>query len=285
MTFAPAIPVGGIAGLALLDRTAERQFELFGRNPELRRDIEAFETRAGQITTVDDLMADRQVLRVVLGAYGLDEDLDRRAFVRKIIEEGSLDPEAFANRIADPAYREMAAELGFGDLGGRLVLSDVRERLVDRFQVRQFEQAVGEQDVDLRLALTFRREIARIAESEAVETSGWLRALGSRPLRRVIEAGFGLPTQFVALDLDQQVAELESVARRQYGAESPVVFADRANVEDMVRRFLVRSQIERGFGAAGGASSGAGTSTAVAILQAGGLGSGAQAGLFASQFG
>ncbi len=285
MAFAPTIPVGGLAGLALLDRTAERQIELFSRNPDLRRDIEAFRARAGGIETVDELMADRQVLRVVLGAFGLDDDLDRRAFIRKIVEEGSLDPSAFANRIADPAYRELAAELGFGDLGGRLALAEVRDRLVDRFRLRQFERAVGERDVDLRLALTFRREIARIAGSETADTSGWLRALGSRPLRRVIEAGFGLPPQFVALDLDAQVAELEGLARRRYGAESPAVFREPANVEDLVRRFLLRAQVERGVAPAAGVPGATGRSTALAILQAGGLGAGAQAGLFASRLG
>ncbi len=279
MTFAPILPVGGIAGLRFLDRTFERQFAVFTQSPEIQRTVAAFEERASTITTLDGLMADREVLQVVLGAFGLEEDLDKRAFVRKVLEEGSLEPRAFANRLADPAYRDMAAELGFGDLGGRLVLTDVRERLVRRYETRAFERAVGEGDVDLRLALTFRREIARISASETAETTGWLRVVGSQPLRRVVELAYGLPQQFGLLDIDRQVADLEAETRRRFGVESPAAFLDGAAVEEVLSRFLLRAQIERGIATTAAAAG----PTAVQILQAGGLGTATSANLFAAR--
>lgn len=278
--FSPIVPLGGLAGFRFIERSFDRQFAVFQQSPEIQRDIARFEAEAGSVETVEDLMADRRLLRVVLGAFGLDEDLDKRAFIRKVIEEGTNDPQAFANRLADPAYRELSETLGFGNFGNRLILGSVQETLLEQYKLRQFERAVGEQDVDLRLAMNFRREIAEIAESDAADTAGWFRVLGSRPLRRVVELGFGLPSQFGLIDIDQQANELSRIARERYGSESPQVFADSEVVEDMLQRFLVRAQIEAG----PSAQSQATTSTAVQILQAGGLGTAASAGLFASNF-
>ena len=244
--FAPIVPLGGLAGFRFLEQTHDRQLALFERSPEIRRDIAHYEAQAGEVETLEDLMADRRLLRVVLGAFGLEEDLDKRAYIRKVVEEGTLDPASVANRIADPAYRDLAETLGFGDLGNRLILTSVRERIVEQYKIRQFESAVGARDVDLRVAMAFRREIGEIAGSETAGSSGWLRILGSQPMRRVVEHAFNLPDQFALIDLDQQVLELERLSRGRYGSGSPAVFVDPATIDDTLNRFLVRAQIEGG---------------------------------------
>lgn len=275
---APVVPLAGVAGLAFLDRTYERQFALFTTDVEVARDVAAFRERAAGIDTAGALVRDTRVLRVTLGAFGLEDELPKRAFIRKVVEEGTLDPRAFANRLADPAWRRLAETLGFGDLGNGLALESVRDDLVARYRERAFERAVGEQDTGLRLALNFRRGVREIAESEAVDRAGWFRIMGSRPLRAVVEGAFNLPDQFGSLDLDQQRAELESLARRRFGSESPAVFRDPAVVEEVVRDFLLRAQIEQGPGPLTRGT------TALSILQGSGLGAGASAGLFSSNF-
>jgi hypothetical protein len=105
--------------------------------------------------------------------------------------------------------------------------------------------------------------------------------MGARPLRQVVETAFGLPTQFGLLDLDQQQAELSSRARARYGEESAAIFRDPEVVEDVVRRFLALSQARRGL--SGAVQAQPAGSPALQILEAGGLGPGAQAGLVASR--
>ena len=278
MSFQPVIPAGGLAGLRFLDRTYDRQFALFNRDPLLRRDIEHFREVAPGIDSAAALVTDTRALRVALGAFGLEEELPKRAFVRKVLEEGTLDPRALANRLADPAWKTFAAALGFGDLGSTLGREGVREELVERFRVRQFERATGDVDVNMRLALNFRREIGRIAESGSVETGGWFRVMGSRPLRAVIEKALGLPSQFGALDVDAQRGELERLSRKRFGGESPAVFRDPAKVEEAIRVFLARAQAEAG---PTGATRGA---TALTLLQSAAIGPAASGNLFASRF-
>ncbi|MFK7945597.1 MAG: DUF1217 domain-containing protein, partial [Paracoccaceae bacterium] len=210
MPIAPAIPLGGVAGLRLLDRTFDNQFQSFFRSPDVAREVAHFAENAGNITSIDDLMSDRRSLAVVLGAFGLDDDINKGAFVRKVIEEGTLDREAFANRLIEPGYAQMAEALGFGNFNGEgtLILENVRNNILQRYQERRFELAVGEVNLDLRLAMNFRREAASIAQETSDPRNAWLRLLGSTPLRTVMEGALNLPSQLAAIDLDQQVDEI-----------------------------------------------------------------------------
>ena len=278
MAFAPVVPFGGVAGLRFIDRTYAAQFETFSRSPDVQADIDYFMENAGKAATAEDLVADRRLLKVALGAFGLGDEVDKRAFIRKILDDGTLEPKALANRLADPAWAEFSRTLGYGDLGGLLIVRSVREDIAARYREREFEQAVGDSDVDMRLALNFRRQIREIASAPGTADSGWFKIMGSQPLRRVIETAYGLPSAFAQIDIDQQRTQLEDRTERLFGTASPEAFLSEENVEGLLRRFLVASQAQNGPGP------GAPGMTALTLLQSSGLGSGAQAGLFASNF-
>ncbi|MEL6767244.1 MAG: DUF1217 domain-containing protein [Pseudomonadota bacterium] len=273
----PAIPLGGVAGLKLLDRTFDRQLETFSKSPELQREMDDFLDRAGTVQSAEELVSDRQLLKVALGAFGLEDELPKRALIRKVLEEGTLNPDSLANRLVDPAWGRFASALGFGDLGNRLDRESVRQEIAESYRVRQFERAVGDIDLDLRLALNFRREISEIANSGAVERSGWFRVIGSEPLRLVVLGALGLPQSIGALDIDLQVTRLEERADQVFGGTSPAVFADPANVEQAIERFLFSSAAEQG------PSAGSPGATALTLLQSSPLGTAGAANLFASR--
>ena len=184
MAFAPVVPFGGLLGFRFIERTYDAQFETFGKSSDIQREVDYFLEHAGEATTAEALVADRRLLRVVLGAFGLDDEVDKRAFIRKILEDGTLDPDSLANRLADPAWAEFSQALGYGDLGGLLVFDSTRQDIAEQFRLRQFERAIGDANVDIRLALNFRRQILEMANDPSVETTGWLKVLGSKPLRK-----------------------------------------------------------------------------------------------------
>ena len=281
MPIAPAIPLAGVAGLRFLDRTYDRQFDAFFRSPDVQREVEHFAQNAGSITTVDELMSDRRILAVVLGAFGLEEDINRGAFVRKVIEEGSLEPDAFANRLVESGYREMAEALGFGNFNGEgtLILDNVRNNILTRYQERRFELAIGEVDLDLRLALNFRREATEIAGSTSTTRNAWLRLIGSGPLREVVEGALNLPGEFAGIDLDQQIDEISRRAESQFGISSPQDLLDPEIQQRFIDRFLANSQI-----ANGATSSSIPGTAALTLLQTSSIGPIGSANLFASNF-
>lgn len=280
MPFVPALPLTGLAGLRFLESTMDRQVELFVKSPDVQREIDYFLEKIPTITSSEELVNDRRLLAVVLGAFGLDEDLDKRAFIRKVIDEGTLETSSFANRLVDPAYREMSNFLGFGDFGNLLVVESNQQQIVSMYRERQFELAVGEVDLDMRLALNFKREISEIATETSDPETGWLLMLGSPPLRQVLEAALNLPSEFALIDLDQQVVEIASRAKSLLDVDGPSDFRDEATLSRFVDRFMLQQQVLNG-------SSGGSTtrgSVALSLLSASGLGSTAQTNLFASNF-
>lgn len=244
MNFAPLIPLSGLAGYALLTRTLERQTALLNASPALRRDTDFFQQRIGTVQTAEDLVSDRRLLRVALGAFGLQEDIDSRAFVRAILEQGTESKEALANRLSDDRYRRLSAAFGFADADGPRTRDPAfGARIVEQFRRRAFESAVGEQDGAMRLALNADRELAALSAEAGSDKALWFRILGTPPLRRVFEGALGLSRSFAQLDLDRQLGEVRARAARQLGLESPRDLARADRREALVRRFLLRDQV------------------------------------------
>ena len=279
MSFQPALPIGGYAGWRFLNRTMETQQAAFARSPTLQRDTAHFREAIGKIDTPEQLVSDRRLLRVALGAFGLQDDINNRFFIRKVLEDGTLDPGALANRLADKRYAEFSRAFGF-DLGTpRSKLSDFGDRIVRAYETRQFEIAVGDRDENLRLALTLRRELADIAGRDSGERTKWFTVLGNPPLRKAFETAFGLPMGFGALDLDRQVAVMQERTRAAFGEASLEQFADPDRMEAMVRRTLLRADIATA-GAFGGPTGAAGGSAALQLLQSAGPIAPLRAGIF-----
>jgi hypothetical protein len=245
MPINPVIPLDGLAGWRFLERTQVRQQELFNRSPDIQREVDYFRDNIGNVQTSQDLVSDRRLLSVALVAFGLGDELDKRAFVRNILDQGVFDPQSFANRLGNPAYIKFTNFFSFAD-GGFFPTSDRVDKIVDNFFTVSFETAVGEENGSMRLALNFKREMADLAQQDLTQTTGWLRALGSRPIRAVLEGAFNLPTAFSQINIDQQVGVLVDRAKQVFGSGDINVFSDPANIDDAIRRFQLQEQIANG---------------------------------------
>lgn len=277
MSFSPVIPSSGLTGWNFLQRTLDRQEDLFSKSPEINREIEYFKENIGNIKTVDDFMGDRRIQRVALGAFGLGDEIDKGAFIRKVLEEGiraptSTENASFAVRLNNPDYLALARNFDFTD--GEFSLSDsLIEELTDKFERQNFEIEVGEVDDTMRLSLNFERRIGEYAGQGSTEDGGWFSLMGSVPMRTVLEGAFGLPSQFSALDIDRQKELLKDKAFAKFGEKSIEVFNDPENVQSLIKDYLLRSELENG------PSASTPGSTALTLLGGGSSGLGS-AGLF-----
>ena len=247
MSFMPQVPIGGVAGWRFLERTQASQQAAFEKGPELNRAVAYFEEKIATITSAADLVADRRLLKVALGAFGLEGEIDKRAFMRKVLDEGTTDPKAFANRLTDPAFRKLAEAFGFGNPGGaRTGEAGFAAKIVAAYKTRAFEAAVGEADHSMRLAMNFRREMAELSKGEG---ASWFTVLGSKPLREVFEKAFSLPVQFGQIDIDRQHDTLRDKSSALFGDATLAAFQDPEAVEKVLNRFLARAQMEAGISA------------------------------------
>ncbi len=244
MSYQPIIPTGGLVGWAFLNRTLERQTAAFDASADVTRGVDYFAEKIGGIETAEQLVSDRRLLSVALGAFGLSDDIDNKYFVRKVLEDGSLASDALANRLADDRYLSMTKAFGFGDYDvPRTKLSTFSDEIVSLYRERSFEVAVGEQNESLRFALNAQRELAEIAEDGSSDDTKWYRIMGNEPLREVFETALGLPDSFAALDLDLQLSGFREKSRAQLGGGEISQFSDPEQIDKLVQRYLVRAQL------------------------------------------
>lgn len=261
--FQPITPLSGIAGWRFLERTQEAQQAAFDKSPTMAREIQYFKDNIANIGSAEELIADHTLFKVALGAFGLDEQINSKFFMRKILEEGTDDPSSLANRLVDKRFHDFSKAFGFGDLlGSRTGFSDFAQQITDAYKVHQFEIAVGDNDQSLRLAMTFKREISDYAAGSQSDNAAWFSIMGKTHLREVLEKAFGLPGSFGQLDIEKQRETLRDKTRDMLGSDEVAVFSDAEAVDKLVNRYLARTQIEQGL------QSGSSGSAALTLLQA-----------------
>lgn len=244
MTYQPVLPAGGLVGFSFLTRTLNTQTAAFNNSAPITRDTAYFEANIAEVKTAEDLVSDRRLLRVALGAFGLSDDINSRAFVQQILEGGSEADDALANRLADDRYSDFAEAFGFGNASGaRTAEPGFTADIIDKFRAREFEVAVGNQDQSMRLALDAERSLPAIAALTGTEETRWLKIIGNPPLRKVFEAALGLPQSFGTIDLDRQVEEFRDRASRQLGISSLTELAEPEKRDALVQRFLIMDQV------------------------------------------
>ncbi len=242
--FQPVVPLSGFAGWSFLQRTRESQQEAFAESAQVKRATDDFRERIGSINTAEELVQDRQLLQVALGAYGLDDDINNKYLIQKVLEGGVIQPDALANRLSDPRYRALSEAFGFGDFSTpNTKLSTFPDETLERYEARQFEKAVGEQNNTLRLAMNVAPALADLLEGQSSEDGRWFSVMGNPPLRNVIETALGLPPSFGALDIDKQLVDFKQRTAATFGSESVDVFAEPEAQEKLVRLFLLRDQV------------------------------------------
>jgi len=261
MSFQPVVPFSGNVGWAFLQRTREAQEAAFLKSPAIERDVTYFREKIGDVGSAGDLVADRRLLAVALGAFGLDDDLPNKFFIRKVLEEGTVAQDAFANKLADKRYLEMSKAFGFDLEPPNTALSNFADRIVAAFETRQFEISVGRQNESMRLAMGLERELDAIAARDISENGLWFTIMGTPPLRAVFETALNLPASLGSIDIDRQLEVFKSAATRVFGDSSVRQFTDPERREELIRKFFVGDDL------AGPTTTTARGSVALSLLQ------------------
>ncbi len=216
-----------LAGWQVINRTGAADKARFLKDPQIAREIENFKANIGKIKTPADLVKDRRLLAVALEAFGLGADVNAQGRIRKVLEEGMIDPKALANKLIDPRYKEMAEAFSF-DIVGNLRLQDPKfvQSIVDKYATNKFEGAVGDNNADLRNAMYFQRKIG--------SAKTWYNVLADKGMFAVVKTALGLPDSFSQLDVDRQHDILESKVKL-------ASFKQLGQIDTFAKRYLAMS--------------------------------------------
>lgn len=243
--FQPVVLNSGVGAWQFIQRTYDRQFDIFTQSPELKRDVDYFAENIASISSAEELVNDRRLLTVVLGAFGLEEDINNRFLIQKMLEEGTTADDALANRFSDERYREMSEAFGFGP--GEIpqnFTASFASNIIAKFEAASFEIAAGEQDQTMRVALFAQRTLGDVISDPESSIDGmWFSIMGQPPLRQVFELALNLPSEFAQIDIDQQLEVFKDKASRVFGSEDPAQFLEQEALDDLITTYVARAQV------------------------------------------
>jgi len=218
MSFQPFVISGGLAGWRFLQNTISTQREAHGQGAVIQRDLDYFAENIGKVDTAEQLVGDYRLLSVALTAFGLQDDINSKYLIRKVLEEGTIETDALANRLSDKRYRDLSRAFGFGDFPvPSTKISDFPDRIAERYKSRSFEIDLGKTNDSMRLALNAERELVSIGNESSSNRTKWFTIMGTAPLRKVMETALGLPTAFATLPIDKQLETFQERAESVFG--------------------------------------------------------------------
>ena len=269
MSFEPILLSTGITGWTFLQSTYDDQFENFKNDTVLKRENDYFTENIGNISSAEDLVKDRRLLGVALKAFGLEDQIDYKAMIQKVLEEGTTADGNLASKLDDSRGVDFSKAFGFGGGETRTNTDPVAmAAIVADNEAQSFEIAVGEQDETMRIALYALRELQEVILPDDAEEDGpsvkaqWYNIIGQPQLAKMMQVTLNLPESINLIDVDQQVRVYQEAAQRFLGTDDLSSLSSEEDMNKLAITYLARAEVA----AVGNAYSS--SSAALSLLQA-----------------
>lgn len=101
--------LGALTAFAVAQREGSRLEARFADRRDNKAAMDRFRDAATQHQDVESLLRDRRTLQVVLEAFQLEGEIDKRGILRKILTEDPTAEGSLANKLTDRRWRELAS--------------------------------------------------------------------------------------------------------------------------------------------------------------------------------
>lgn len=207
---------------------------------------EVYQERIQSIDTVRELLADRDVIDVVIGAYGLDPEDVTDDFLKQVFASDLSDPKSFVNQQPDGRWAELVASFNF-DVNGNLTretIGTVQQRgetleTVNKYLRQTLEENEGASNEAVRLALYFERTAPNITDAYGL--------IADDALMAVFRTTFGFSDEFSNMDVDQQARIINDNL-------DLADLQDPTKLERFLQRYTAMYDTENNFGASSAAT-------------------------------
>jgi hypothetical protein len=202
--------------------------------PDVKTATAYYEANIGAVKSASDLVKNYRLLSYALQAYGLGNQINSTALIKKVLEGGVSNSHSLANTLPNPAWKAFAKAFDFTDSGSASPSSAASVKTTTGDYVeQQLESNEGQQDPGVQLALYFQRVAPTVTNSYGI--------LGDQNLLEVVQTIFGLASTTNASQIDAEataVSKLVPVAELQ----------DPAKVKQLTERFAAAYDSKYGAG-------------------------------------
>lgn len=214
-----------IQALANAEQHQTREIEATAREPAVERAVARFTQAVRSATSVEELLANKPAMDVLLTANGLGDQKDYTALVKAVLTSDLGDPDSLANTLTDTRWKTLASTYNFAAKG----LSSIQGTKAIGAIGQAYAQTVWEQKLNdatpgLANALAFKSLAGSVTHVDQI--------LGDPTMRTVVTTTLGIPKQIAFQPLEAQ--ERAITDRLDIGK-----LQDSKFVENFARRYLI----------------------------------------------
>jgi hypothetical protein len=175
------------------------------KQPEVSANVAYYQANIGNVESVDDLLKNRKLLTVALGAYGLESQVDAKGLLRKLLTEDPAASTSLARKTSNTRYLAFAQAFAGLSTDGGASIRDAKNvaAVVANYQQMQYEKAIGQTDTAAQQAIYFNRVAPQATQSI-------YQVLADKTLSAVVRGAYGLPLATAALTPAQQASQLKA---------------------------------------------------------------------------
>jgi len=186
-----------IAALNAAEQNQAKKIATTAKEPEVARDIAAFRAGVAKAKTAAALLADPAVMKVLLTANGLGDQIPYVALAKKALLSNLADSNSLANKLGDPRWKSVAQTYNFAARGLAIISNPkVLNTLSDAYAEVSWRHSLDTTTPGLSDALTFRAQAHTVTSVDQI--------LGDPVLRRVVTTALGLPLELAVQPLPTQ---------------------------------------------------------------------------------
>lgn len=179
------------------EKNRTRDVAATAREPEIQRDIRAFKAAIAKATTPAQALANPAVLKVLLTANGLADQIPYRALATRILLSDPTDKKSLVNTLGNAKWKTAVETFSFATKGlDVLKAAGVQATVADSFAEVSWRKALEKLTPGLSDALDFRKRAATFTSA--------IQILGDNVLRRVVTTALGIPKEIAFQELPAQ---------------------------------------------------------------------------------
>ncbi len=195
--FGAAVQSDPLLALRLAEKNRTREIASTAKDPAIERDLRNFRDAVAKATTPAEALDNPAVLKVLLTANGLADQLPYTALAKRVLLSDPADGKSLVNKLASSRWSAAVKSLDFA-AKGLDVLRDpnVLTTLADGYAEVTWRNALEKSTPGLSDALDFRSRAAGFTTA--------VQILGDPVLRRVVTTALGIPKEIAFQELPAQ---------------------------------------------------------------------------------
>jgi hypothetical protein len=173
-------------------------------DPTVKASTAYYQANIGNVTSIGQFVSNYRLLSYAMNAYGLGDQINNKALITKVLQQGTTSSTALANTLENPAWKAFAAAYNFSATGSSAPTSSASAATtVADYQESQLEENQGATDPGVQLALYFKRVAPTVSSGYSI--------LGDENLLKVVQTAFNLAPTVSASQIDAEAASVSKL--------------------------------------------------------------------------